>query len=82
MLHRSSARRVATTSDIDLNQGGQYPWTVPTIRLITFNTYESMGLKLTIGNTSTQQIHSMCIPHRRTPTTAVFVYRQLLPDDS
>jgi hypothetical protein len=24
-----------------------------------------MGLKLTIGNTSTPQIHSMCIPHRR-----------------
>jgi hypothetical protein len=50
---------LAIPSDIYLNQGVIIPFD---------STYDS-----TIGNTSTPQIHSMCIPHRRTPTTAVFI---------
>ena len=43
-----------------------------------------MGQKLTNRNTSTPQIHRMCILHRRTtllPQPAVSYRRQLLPDD-
>ena len=69
------ARLVATPSDIDLNQGVIIPLdsTYDSTDYIYIN---NLSLhKLTIGNTSTPQIHSMCIAHRQTPTTAVFVYK-------
>ncbi len=32
-----------------------------------------MGLKVIIGSTSTPQIHSMCIPHRRNTTPTIIL---------